>query len=139
MHILQLKTGKIDTLPDSGGLFAPQWSPDGKYATALSLKDQRIMLFDFARRHGVRWLRDGAWCAGAADSRWVYYLRYGPRPAVMRVSVPDRQIEQVASLEGIRLSGRLAGLEFRLTPDGEPIITRAVGTQEIYSMDWRPR
>ncbi len=139
VYILHLKTGNIDTLPDSGGLFAPQWSPDGKYATALGLKDQRIMLFDFAEKTWSSLAPGWGLVRWSADSRWVYYLRYGPHPAVMRVSVPDRQIEQVASLEGIRLSGRLAGLEFGLTPDGEPIITRAVGTQEIYSMDWRPR
>ena len=139
VHILQLKTGKIDTLPDSGGLFAPQWSPDGKYATALTLKDQRIMLFDFATKTWSSLVPGWGLVRWSSDSRWVYYLRYGPRPAVMRVSAPDRHIEQVASLQGIRLSGRLAGLEFGLTPDGEPIITRAVGTQEIYSMDWRPR
>ena len=138
VYILHLKTGNIDTLPDSGGLFAPQWSPDGKYATALGLKDQRIMLFDFATKTWSLLTTGWGLVRWSADSRWAYYLRYGPHPAVMRVSVPDRQIEQVASLEGIRLSGRLAGLEFGLTPDGEPIITRAVGTQEIYSMDWRP-
>ncbi|MGC2527643.1 MAG: winged helix-turn-helix domain-containing protein [Candidatus Acidiferrum sp.] len=139
VYILHLKTGNIDTLPDSGGLFAPQWSPDGKYATALGLKDQRIMLFDFAEKTWSSLASGWGLVRWSADSRSVYYLRYGPHPAVMRVSVPDRQIEQVASLEGIRLSGRLAGLEFGLTPDREPIITRAVGTQEIYSMDWRPR
>ena len=139
VYILHLKTGSIDTLPDSGGLFAPQWSPDGKYATALSLKGQRIMLFDFATKAWSLLATGWGLVHWSADSRWAYYLRYGPHPAVMRVSVPDRHIEQVASLEGIRLSGRLAGLEFGLTPEGKPIITRAVGTQEIYSMDWRPR
>jgi hypothetical protein len=37
------------------------------------------------------------------------------------------------------MSGRLAGLEFGLTPDGDPIITRDAGTQEIYAMAWRAR
>ncbi len=139
VHILHLETGNINTLPDSYGLFSPQWSPDGKYATAFGLKDQRIMLFDFATKTWRSLAPGWGLVRWSADSRWVYYLRYGPHPAVMRVSVPGGQVEQVASLQGIRLSGRMAGLDFGLTPDGKPIITRAVGTQEIYSMDWRPR
>lgn len=139
VHMLNLKTGGIDTLPGSDGFFAPRWSPDGKHATALGLKEQKIMLFDFATQTWSSLASGWGLVRWSADSHWVYYLRYGPQPAVMRVHVPDRRIEEVASLQGIRLSGRLAGLEFGLTPQGEPIITRAVGTQEIYSMDWRPR
>ena len=139
VHIFHLKTGQIDTLPGSEGFFAPRWSPDGKRAVALDLRNRSIMLFDFAKKTWsflapgwglVRW---------SADSRWIYYLRYGPQPAVMRANMADRRIEEVASLQGIRLAGRLAGLDFGLTPEGEPVITRAVGTQEIYSMDWSPR
>ena len=139
VHILHVKTGNINIVPDSHGLFSPQWSPDGKYATALGLKDQRIMLFDFATKTWSSLAPGWGLVHWSADSRWVYYIRYGPYPAVKRVSVPGRQIEQVASLQGIRLSGRMAGLDFGVTPDGAPIITRALGTQEIYSMDWRPR
>jgi hypothetical protein len=57
----------------------------------------------------------------------------------MRVRVTDRREEEVASLKGIRQAGRLAGLEFGLTPDGAPIVLRDVGTQEIYSLDWYKR
>jgi hypothetical protein len=32
--------------------------------------------------------------------------------------------------------GRLAGLEFGLTPKGDPLVLRDVGTQEIYSLNW---
>jgi len=45
-------------------------------------------------------------------------------------------VEEVASLKGIRQTGRLAGLDFGLTPDGDPLVLRDVGTQEIYSLDW---
>lgn len=77
-----------------------------------------------------KWLRNG---------QYLYYLRYGPESAVMRVRVSDRQEQEVASLKGILQTGRLAGLEFGLTPNGAPIVLRDVGTQEIYSLDWCER
>jgi hypothetical protein len=54
----------------------------------------------------------------------------------MRVRINDRYVEQVASLNGIRLSGMLAGLEFGLTPQGNPLITHDIGIQEVYSLNW---
>jgi hypothetical protein len=42
-------------------------------------------------------------------------------------------------LKATRQAGRLAGLDFGLTPDGAPIVLRDVGMQEIYSLDWEQR
>ena len=54
----------------------------------------------------------------SADGHWAYYLRYGDNPAIMRVRIADRYVEQVASLNGIRLTGILAGIEFGLRNPG---------------------
>lgn len=136
IHVLNLKTQNVESLPGSAGFFAPSWSPDGRYVGAAASDGQRIMLFDFKSQawtdlaHGsglMKWSRDG---------KYLYYLRYGPESAVMRVRLSDRQEEVVASLKGIRQAGRLAGLEFGITPDGAPMVLKDVGTQEIYSLDW---
>ena len=100
---------------------------------------QRIMLFDFKSRAWTDLARGSGLMKWSRDGQYLYYLRYGPESAVMRVRVRDRQEEEFASLKGIRQSGRLAGLEFGLTPDGVPIVLRDVGTQEIYSLDWSER
>ncbi|MGC2612764.1 MAG: winged helix-turn-helix domain-containing protein [Terracidiphilus sp.] len=136
VHILHLATGQVETVPGSEGFFAPQWSPDGSHATALALDGQRIMLFDFSTRTWSQLAQGWGLVRWSADSRWAYYLNYRDNPAVMRVRISDRHVEQVASLKGIRLTGHLAGLEFGLTPQGDPVITHDIGTQEVYSMDW---
>lgn len=136
VHRLDLKTQKIETLPGSEGYFAPTWSPDGRYATGMALDGQRIMLFDFKTNAWSELVKGWGLVRWSPDGLYLYYLRYGPESAVMRVRVSDRQVEEVASLKGIRQAGRLAGLEFGLTPDGVPLILRDVGTQEIYSLDW---
>jgi hypothetical protein len=57
-------------------------------------------------------------------------------PAVVRIRMSDRKVERVAGLSGVRLAGFLAGIAFGVTPDGDPIILRDTGTEEIYSLDW---
>jgi len=139
VHRLDLKTQKVETLPGSEGYFAPTWSPDGRYATAKALGEQRIMLFDFKTNVWSELTKGSGLMQWSRDSQYLYYLRYGSDSAVMRVRISDRQVEEVASLKGIRQAGRLAGLDFGLTPDGAPIVLRDVGTQEVYSLDWERR
>jgi DNA-binding winged helix-turn-helix (wHTH) protein/Tol biopolymer transport system component len=139
VHIRHLDTGLVETLPGSEGLFAPQWSPDGQHATAMVLNGQMLELYDFRSRLWSQLTPGWGFVHWSADSRWIYYLRYGPSPAILRQRIADGHVEEVAGLQGFRLAGRLAGLDFGVTPQGEPIVTRDVGTQEVYSMDWANR
>ena len=138
VHIRHLDSGLVDTLPGSEGLYGPQWSPDGLHAAAWK-NDLILMLYDFRSKTWSQLAQGWGLLHWSADSCWIYYLRYGPLPAVLRVRIADRHVEEMASLKGIRLTGRLAGLDFAVTPHGDPIVTRDVGTQEVYSMDWEPR
>jgi len=94
------------------------------------------MLFDFATHTWSQLAQGRGLVRWSADSHWAYYLRYGDNPAIMRVRIADRYVEQVASLNGIRLTGILAGIEFGLTPQGNPLITHDIGIQEVYSLNW---
>jgi hypothetical protein len=89
------------------------------------------MLFDFVTHTWSRLTQKSGLLRWSADSHWVYYLRYGDNPAIMRVRISDRYVEQVASLNGIRLTGMLAGLEFGLTPPGNPLTLMT-----LESIDW---
>jgi DNA-binding winged helix-turn-helix (wHTH) protein/Tol biopolymer transport system component len=136
VHLLNLKTQKVERLPGSEGFFAPSWSPDGRYVGAMASDGQRIMLFDFRSRAWTELANGSGLMKWSRDGQYLYYLRYGPESAVMRIRISDRQVEEVASLKGIRQAGRLAGLEFGMTPGGAPVVLKDVGTQEIYSLDW---
>lgn len=103
----------------------------------MTLDGQRIVLFDFKSNASSELVKGWGLPLWSRDGQYLYYLRYGPDSAVMRIRVGDRQVEEVASLKGIRQAGRLAGLDFGLTPDGAPLILRDIGTQEVYSLDWR--
>ncbi len=139
LHIVHLKTHQTETLPGSQRLFAAQWSPDGQSIAALTLQGSIIKLFDLRTRTWTELGKGSGFLVWSHNSKFLYSLRDGPDPAVVKIRIGDRQVEEVASLNGIRESGELAGLEFGLTPDDQPYILRDIGTQEIYSLVWHDR
>jgi Tol biopolymer transport system component/DNA-binding winged helix-turn-helix (wHTH) protein len=136
VHLLDLGSQKVETLPGSKGLFSPSWSPDGAYVAALGPHGPSVMLFDFKTRAWAPVAESNGFLKWSRDSRYLYFLRTGENAAVMRLRVGDRRVEEVASLKGVRLAGRLAGIAFALTPEDDPLVLRDLGTQEVYSLEW---
>jgi Tol biopolymer transport system component len=135
VHILDLRTKKVSVVPGSAGMFAPRWSPDGRYISASPPGGQGLMIFDF-QRQGWEKVADGfGFMSFSADCQYLYFMRHEPSPAILRILLSNRKIEEAASLGGIREGGRLAGLQFALAPDGAPVLLRDTGTQEIYATD----
>ena len=134
IHILDLKTRQVTTLPDSDGLFSPRWSPDGKYIVALPSDSSGIELFDFKTKKWKALVkRIVGYISWSRDSRFVYYDTL--TQSVERVAVPGGKIEQVASLKGVQLTGVYSEWS-GLTPDDSPLILKDAGSQEIVSMKW---
>jgi Tol biopolymer transport system component/DNA-binding winged helix-turn-helix (wHTH) protein len=135
VHILDLRTKKVSVVPGSAGLFAPRWSPDGRYISASPPGGEGIMIFDFQTQ---RWekVADGfGFMNFSADNQYLYFTRHEPTPAILRMRLSNRKVEEAATPGGIREGGRLAGLQFALAPDGAPVLLRDTGTQEIYATD----
>jgi hypothetical protein len=54
---------------------------------------------------------------------------------MVRVSIPDGKIEQLADLRKVQMTG-VYGFWFGLTPDDSPLLLKDAGTQEVVSMSW---
>jgi Tol biopolymer transport system component len=133
IHILNLKTGQMSTVPGSEGLWTARWSPDGRYMAALTQDSRNLMLFDF---HTQRWVR----LATLDSIPDVVWSRHGetlyfngdltPRDSgIFRMKIPGGRLEQIASLPGTRESGWLG-----LAPDDSPLVAHYFAMQEIYAM-----
>ncbi len=138
IHMVDLGTQAVTDVPGSNGYFSPRWSPDGRYLAALSLDSSRVALFDFATK---RWeeVVSGAyfsWPNWSHDGAYIYYLQGPTNPAVMRFRVSDRKIERVVDLQNIHLAG-FYGESLTLSPRDEPIMTRDLGSQEVFALDWQ--
>jgi Tol biopolymer transport system component len=138
IHILELGTRTATDVPDSNGFFSPRWSPDGRYLAALSVDSTKLALFDFSTQKWENVVERGfySWPCWSHDGRYVYYLQGVRSPAVMRFRTADRKAERVVDLKDIRTTG-FYGVSLSLTPDDRPIVTRDIGTEEIFALDWQ--
>ncbi len=92
------------------------------------------MLFDTLTQSWSELVKGWGLLRWSHDGRSLYYLRYGPEPAILKVRIEDRHVDKVADIKSLRLGGRLAGLELSLDPDDVPILLKDTGSQEIYSL-----
>ncbi len=98
LHVFDLKTKRITDIPGSEGKFAPSWSPDGRYVAASSVRGSRILLFDFRSQQWSDVAAGWDFKKWSRDSRYVFFMRHGDRPAIMKLRVSDRKTEEIAGL-----------------------------------------
>lgn len=143
IHLLNLQTGKLTSLPDSAALRTARWSPSGRYVAALAYEERKLMLFNF---------QAGKWrtVAGgvhtdtlnwSGDSRYIYFdSRYEPSPGIFRFDLANRCLETVLLFgnfrEGPDLNSDVAG--FSLAPDGTILVNAAMQSSRIYAMTLKP-
>jgi eukaryotic-like serine/threonine-protein kinase len=139
IRILDINTHQLSTLPGSTGLYAPRWSPNGRYIAAMTFDSRSLMLFDFETQ---KWEEIAKITLGfpnwSKSGEYVYFLHEENQPSVMRVRIRDRKLERVADLKNFRQAG-FWNVWLGLAPDDSPLLLRDTGTQEIYSLDWQAR
>jgi Tol biopolymer transport system component len=147
IHIVDLKTKQVSTLPQSEGLFSPRWSPDGRHVVAMPLDGRKLMIFDFetAEWNDLAGPGIGVGFSDACrplcnnpqwsmDGRSVYVQNLGTD--VLRVALADRRVERV--FEGADLGPTVKGFNFDgLTPDGALLLATFSLSSDIHALEWR--
>jgi Tol biopolymer transport system component/DNA-binding winged helix-turn-helix (wHTH) protein len=143
LHIVNLKTGQIDQIPGSNGLFSPRWSPDGRYIAALSLDQRQVKLYDVNTR---TWrtlpVDSGADPAWSSDGRYLYiHLSLDPSQPIVRIAIPGGpggyQVQELIKLAGSSEGDAVDYMFVGLTQDDTPLIRARTFTGNIYSMQLR--
>ena len=136
LHIVDVKTHRISTLPETKGLWSPRWSPDGRHIAALGFPRWKVVLYDLeTHRQTVLADLNAGWPSWSHDGQFVYFEQEGKVNQWCRVRVRDRKLECLASLKDQNFapsSQRWIGL----TPDGSLLATRDAGVREIFALDW---
>jgi len=136
---VDLQTRKVSKMPGTSGLWAPRWSPDGRYIAAFTADSAKLVLYD---------VRAGKWSEVATqktmqypnwspDSKYLYYEDYGSDgPEIVRVNIVSHKKDRVLGLKDVpRVSLTQSGGTWNgIAPDGSPLIMRDVGNREIYSL-----
>jgi len=137
--VLDIKTGQVSTIPGSKGLPLPMVSPDGHYVSSGTADGKTLKLYDFTKQAWQELVpRDGLGLTEwSSDSRYLYFDNgLTASPALYRMRIADHKVEQVASLKNFRrfVWGNLPWLG--LTPKGDPLVMRDIGSQEVYALDF---
>lgn len=142
LHILDLSTKRVSTIPGSKGAWTARWSPNGNFIAATSTDVHRLLLFDCRSQAwrtliSLKAVDDPVW---SADSAYLYFFGiqapktsddpHGPS-AIYRVDLRTMKIETAVDLS------RSSPIGFPwngLAPDGTPIAARPRSIQEIYKL-----
>jgi Tol biopolymer transport system component/DNA-binding winged helix-turn-helix (wHTH) protein len=135
---LDLKNGKLSELPDSTGLFAPRWSPDGRYLSGLTSNQDKLMLMqvDTGKWSELATGQDIEYPNWSRDSQnLIFESTVNGGRALFRVNVSTRRTERVLSLARMRRPSVPFGVQWSgLALDDSTLIMRDVGTREIYAL-----
>ena len=73
------------------------------------------------------------------DGQYLYFDSFLTEdPAFFRVRISDRQLERLAGLKAIHRLWGPNGEWSGLGPDDSLLVTRDIGSPEIYALDWQP-
>jgi Tol biopolymer transport system component/predicted Ser/Thr protein kinase len=138
VHVLNLGTRQVSKVPGSEDIWAPCWSPNGRYMVAIKGSGEKLELFDFTTQ---RWEEAATFSIGymvwSSDSETVYFdTSLQKDPAFYRLHLRDRKLERLAGLKDIRRVFQPFGPWSGLTPDNSLLVLRETGAQEIYALDW---
>lgn len=137
LEILDLATSRVTDVPGSQGFFSPRWSPDGRFIAALTLDQQKVMLFDLATR---AWstlttssAADPVW---SPDSKALYVHSYmaGTEP-IYRVSVLDGRMEEVANLRSLPVGTTGQYFFSGLAANNALLVRTEISSNNLYTMD----
>jgi serine/threonine protein kinase/Tol biopolymer transport system component len=136
LRLLDVRTHRVSSLPESVGYSSPRWSPDGRYVAAMTKTGLQMVLFDFQTGKWSDLIQTAVdFPSWSKDGQSIYFVHYPENPAVLRVRISDRKLEQVADLKGFAPTG-FWGFWLGLDPEDSPLMLRDAGTQDVYSLDW---
>jgi Tol biopolymer transport system component len=134
-----LQTRKISVLAGGQQMFAPRWSPDGRYISTFSADQRKLMLLEvgtgkWSERAAGTLLQFPNW---TRDSKYVYFEDLGNEgPEIDRVPVTGAKMERVAALKDIARVLMGADQPWNgVALDNSPLIMRDVGSRELYSLE----
>jgi Tol biopolymer transport system component/predicted Ser/Thr protein kinase len=137
IHLMNLQTHQVSNVPGSEGIWAPRWSPNGRYIVANSPDGDKLMLFDFTtQKWEVAAQLNANYMTWPSDSETLYFDTWAEKDsALYRLRLRDRKLERLLSLNDIRRVLSPLGPWSGLTPDNSPLVLRDIGSQDIYALD----
>lgn len=135
LQIFDLQAGTSSPVPSSTGYSGGQWvGPE--HLVARTVESKKLTIFDLKTQtwSDLGTGEVGNW-AHSPDYKYLYYTTRGAEPKAMRIRWADRKVEFIVSLKNLRRALGTGGhTQISVAPDGSPVFTRDIGSQEIYAL-----
>jgi len=136
-RVIDLRDGSVSDVPDSQGTLGP-WFASQETLIATRNDQSKFVRYDFKTRKWsdlvaspekfVNW-------ETSPDFKYFIYSTGGNNPTAFRIRLPDGKPETLASLKDFRvLDAEDTGPSLSVAPDDSILVTRDIGTQEVYAI-----
>jgi len=89
---VDIKTGRVSTLPGSEGMWSPRWSPDGRFIAGLSASGWKIVLYDFQTRKQFELSSvQSGYQSWSQDGEFLFYLSFGDEASWWKLRLRDKK------------------------------------------------
>ena len=134
-QVFDFHTGQLWAVPSSKGLRGGQWVGPDEFVAAWR-NTRALRVFNLNTNSWSELVPEAINWARSLDYKYLYYTTGGAEPNAMRVRIADRKIELITSLKNLRRSiSPIGATQISAAPDGSPVFTRDLSTQEIYALD----
>jgi serine/threonine protein kinase len=136
-RIVDLRSGKVSVVPDSQGTIGP-WFPTQDTLIAAASDSSKFVLFDFKTRKWTDLIaspdRFVNW-EGSSDGKYFLYSTGGNNPTIFRMRLADHAVEEISSRKNLRVvDDPYVGTQVSMGADNSAVVTRDIGTQEVYAI-----
>jgi eukaryotic-like serine/threonine-protein kinase len=138
IEILNVSTHQITTVPASEGRRGARWSPDGKHIVAISSSAGfgPLKLYTFATGEwsSLQNAVQATYPTWSHDGKCIYYNELNV--SAYRVCLDDRKPQPLGNLASAgTLTFGTFGTYIGLAPDDSILVSRDIGTDQIYGLD----
>ena len=137
LQLMDLSTGKVSVVPSSNGLVGGLWVTQDALVAATQ-DTSKLVTFDFKTQKGTDLFIGTVinWNV-SPDRNYLYFTTGGPDPKAFRIRFPDHRVEVITSTKDVHQVVNAYGTQINVAPDGSPVFTRDIGSEEVYALNIR--
>jgi Tol biopolymer transport system component len=137
LQTFDVRTREAKGVPSSEGKGGGVWvGQDGLIAEGDEAT--KFLYFDFKSQKWSELLSGNFvnWSV-SPDGKYLYFTTGGAEPQAKRIRLSEGKVEPITSLTGLRrvVDAAEGVTQIGVAPDGSPVFTRDIGTQEIYALN----
>jgi eukaryotic-like serine/threonine-protein kinase len=136
-RIIDVRTRSASVVPDSQGTMG-SWFATQDSLIAATEDQSKLLLFDFNTKKWTDLItvpdKLVSWVI-TPDRKYLVYATGGNDARIFRMRLTNHRVEDVASLKNLRaVDDPFEGVQVSVGPDNLPLMTRDIGTQEVYAI-----